>query len=174
MLLIIHDYEDKGSPMHRLSAAASLMLVMAGHTQTLSAEPMRLTCEHEEMVATNLFSTKKAPVYVRFTAVFDPADLELDDPTYEYTLEKWKPSVDKDFGAYVENMHIGGTYVQSMSATPTMLLLNDYLFKRGPGAPIGPQTIQVNRSDLTYQFESPRGVAEGACEIEKVELKNVF
>lgn len=160
--------------MQRLSTAASLVLVIANYSQTLSAEPMRLTCEHEEMIATNLFGTKEAPVDVRFTAVFDPADLELDDPTYEYTLEKWEPSVDKDFGAYVENMHIGGTYVQSMSATPTTLLLDDYLFKRGAGAPIGPQTIKVNRSDLTYQFESPRGVAEGVCEIEKVELKNVF
>lgn len=42
------------------------------------------------------------------------------------------------------------------------------------GAPIGPQKITVSRSDLSYLFESPRGVAEGACEIEKVEMKNVF
>jgi hypothetical protein len=112
-----------------------------------------------------------------FTAVFDPDDFQLDDPTYEYILKSWVPRTDKRVSGidrYEANLDIGSTYAQAMSITPTSIILSDYLFKKGAGAPIGPRSIVVSRADLTYQIDLGHMRVGGVCKLEEVQLQNVF
>ena len=142
-----------------------------------TAAPKKLTCEHLEDIATNWNGSETAPVDVLFTAVFDPDDLQLSDPTYEFTLVKWEPRTDKrvsGMDTYIERLSIGSTFVQPMSATPTTLLLDNYKFKGGLAQPAGAHTIQVSRSDLTYTFTLGSDITIGLCRIEDLGNYNVF
>ena len=142
-----------------------------------TAAPKKLTCEHLEDIATNWNGSKTAPVDVLFTAVFDPDDLQLSDPTYEFTLVKWEPRTDKrvsGMDTYIERLSIGSTFVQPMRATPTTLMLDDYKFKAGLAQPVGPYTIPVSRSDLTYTIDLGHRLTTGQCRIEDLAVENVF
>lgn len=151
--------------------------ILALGVTSVAAAPKKLTCEHIEEIATNWNGSKTAPVDVLFTAVFDPADLELPDPTYEFTLVKWEPRTEKlaaGMDLYIERLSIGSTYVQPMKATPTTLMLDDYKFKGGLVQPAGPYTIQVSRSDLTYTLDSGHRLTTGKCRIEDLIIENIF
>lgn len=141
------------------------------------ATPKKLTCEHIEDVATNWTGSKTTPVDVLFTAVFDPDDLILDNPTYEYTLVKWKPRTEKrvtGMSTYIGHLSIGPTYVQPMKATATTLILDDYKMKAGLAQPVGLYKIGVSRSDLTYTIDLGHRETTGQCKIEDLKLENVF
>ena len=142
-----------------------------------NSAPKKLSCEHIEDIATNWSGSKTAPVDVVFTAAFDTDDLASDKPTYEYTLEKWKPRTEKRVSGmktYIERLSVGSTYVQPMKATATTLMLDDYKMKGGLAHPVGPYTIVISRANLTYTINLGHRTTTGKCKIEDLQLENVF